>query len=147
MKFYNVTIEMLISGKTNDLWEMLALNFGHIARYSKDLKSSEYRSEHTTGIGTKRYCVMSNNGFMEEEVTQWKELESFGFQITNSSLPLKKGCSLLFTFHPINEEKISIVVEGKYRLKKLGFLSPLLYPKMKQLIHNYLNDIQKAIIK
>jgi len=147
MKFYTIKVVSTLHGDVSDLWNMLALNFGNIAHFSADLKESRYLSKRITGIGTARHCIMINGGFMKEEITEWVASESLAFQIIDSSIPLQKGSSLSFKFKQINTDKIYILVKGKYRLSRFGFLSPILQPKMKQLINNYLKDIQNAIVK
>ncbi|MEL6968704.1 MAG: hypothetical protein AAFZ63_22415 [Bacteroidota bacterium] len=145
MKFYTIKKEIEMVGDVLDLWRVLALNFGHIADYSKGLRESTYTSEQKIGIGTSRHCVMINGGFMKEEIIEWEDAKSLAFQIVDSSLPLQQGCSLLFTIQSTNDNLIHIIVQGKYRLRYLGFLSLLIYPIMTQMINQYLEDMQNAI--
>ncbi|MEL6659659.1 MAG: hypothetical protein AAFR36_24565 [Bacteroidota bacterium] len=145
MKFFTIESETKLVGDILHLWSVLALDFGHIADYSKGLKKSFYNSKQTIGVGTSRHCIMINGGFMKEEITQWEDAKSLAFQIVASSLPLQKGSSLAFTLQPIDDRTIRVIVQGNYRLKRLGFLSPLIYPKMKQMINQYLEDMQNAI--
>ncbi|MEN0047667.1 MAG: SRPBCC family protein [Bacteroidota bacterium] len=147
MKHYSVNYSKIINANRKEIWQVLAEHFGTIGDYSKGVLRSFYVSAQRKGIGTTRYCELPKAGFMREQVVIWKELEEFGFEILETSMPLSSGSALYFRLQALDFQRTKIKVEGTFRLQYLPFLSPLLKPKLRKTIEQMLVDIAAEIHK
>lgn len=68
-KFYQVEAATLINSSKENVWKILAVDFGNIYRYTENVERSKYLGHQTEGIGTQRLCELKGGGFMKEEIT------------------------------------------------------------------------------
>lgn len=125
-RFYQVQAETIVNTAAQPIWKVLAEDFGDIYQYTENVVASEYMTNQTENVGTKRRCELKGGGFMEEEITVWEKEKEIKINILNSSMPTEPGTNLIFKLDPINDQQTKVTAIGNYRLKYIGILSPII---------------------
>ncbi|MEP2772426.1 MAG: SRPBCC family protein [Fulvivirga sp.] len=147
MEYYSVTYEQTINASQVKVWNILANRFGEIGSISDSIKNSVYVDNIKEGIGTKRHCKLSPFGYAVETVTIWNEPNEFEFEIEETSMPMEKGGKLHFDLISLSDTQTKILVNATFRLKVVGFLSPLMKPMLLKIIKTMLSDFESHLNK
>lgn len=70
--------EVLINAPKEKVWEILA-DFGNIAKFNLNLRSSHSTSKANGGIGATRHCDLAPMGSIEERIVDW--VEGVGYSV------------------------------------------------------------------
>lgn len=133
-------VEKIIDASLEQVWETVALGFGHVADYNPEIKHSYFDSEVKSGVGTRRHCDFPKKGYIKEEITAWEDLRSFSLKFLESSVPMGILRST-FTFEAQGNQTL-IRQEMWYRMKApMGLLSGLMKGKMRQTLDNGLGGL------
>ncbi len=137
-------VNKTINKPLSDVWETVALGFGKVADYNPEIASSNFDSDQTSGVGTKRHCNFPGRGYIKEEIIEWEEGKSFKIRFIESSVPMG---FLESTFHFTEVDgKTEITQEFWYRMKSpMGWLSGLMKGKMKKTLENGLNGLEQHL--
>ena len=139
--FYEVVVEDTIDAPIEDAWKILATDYGKISQYSEFVDAVVIEGEEI-GLGCVRQCTLKDGGYMKEEITQWEPPWKLEIVIRDSSMPMVPGTSVLFELRE-QGNKVHIKATGRYRLKFLGPLSPLVAKAKYQDLVSHLIEIVK----
>ena len=127
------------------VWETVALEFGDVAKYNPEIKTSRFDPGQRRGIGTIRHCDFKNSGYIKEEIIEWTDRQSFKLRCKESSVPLAHLESL-FHFEAGNNQTTTVTQEFWYRMKApLGWMSGIMKKKMKATLINGLNGLENYL--
>lgn len=139
-----VRVSKIIDQPLDLVWETVALGFGNVSNYNPEIKSSNYETEQTTGIGTRRHCDFKKSGYIKEEIVEWHDRKSFKLKFIESSVPMAHLESR-FNFEDINGSTI-LVQEFWYRMKApIGWLSGMMKGKMESTLESGLKGLENYL--
>ena len=141
-RLYSVKVEDRVDASVEEVWHILASEYGNIHKYSEMVESVDIIDDMPVGLGCVRQCTLKDGGFMREEIAIWEVNKRFKIVIKDTSMPMVPGTNILFELEPIGES-VKIQATGQYRVKYLGVLSPVIAKgKYRELI-TYLIQIVK----
>ncbi len=144
-KFYKVEVVDTADVPISTAWKILAEDFHKIHQYSEFVNGVEIIGDKPIGPGCVRRCSLADGGFMQEEIGAWEENKRIEIVIQDSSMPMVPGTSIMFELNENDNGKITIRAVGKYRVKYIGFLSPLVAKsKYKDLLAYLIGIVKQA---
>ena len=84
-----IKAEIIVSGKREDIWQVLA-DFAHVDVYHPIVqKSYVINGAPETGLGAERRCELSTDGkrYQNEKITRWIEGKEFDVEISGGNVP------------------------------------------------------------
>lgn len=89
-----IDLEITINAPKQATWEVIS-DYGNISKYIHGVVSSHITTEKEKGVGSTRHCDFPNMMMMKqyivEEITDWKEGESFSYKVLKSTAPVMGG--------------------------------------------------------
>ena len=84
----NVEETLAVTVSAEAVWNVLN-DFSSVQNYSMGVKSTQILEGPSTGLGCRRRCHFYDKTSAIEEITQYKEGESFRMQLSEYSLPMQ----------------------------------------------------------
>ncbi len=139
-----IKVEKKIDKPLSQVWDKVALGFGNVADYNPSIKASRFESDKKSGVGTVRHCDFVPNGYIKEEIFEWKDQQSFKLRFLESSAPMG-FLESKFTFEE-NGGGTNVTQEFWYRMKPpMGWLSGLMKSKMRKTLVEGLDGLEKHL--
>ena len=91
------------------VWDILS-DYGNIADYTGQVKTSEIQGDQATGIGAVRTCELAPFGSTLETVTGWEEGESITLDVVPKGMPVKSSHTT-FTVKAVDDGKTEITMD------------------------------------
>jgi len=86
-----LAIQVKINAPKEKVWGVLA-DFGGIYEWNPGVSHSHSTSESNQGDGATRHCDLQKKGdYLKERIVDWRDGESYGVDIYETNLPLKKN--------------------------------------------------------
>ena len=83
--------QIRINATKEKVWEVLA-DFGGISRWSPGVRHSYSTSESNHGLLATRHCELpKGDDYLDEQILDWREGESFKVEIYETNLPLHRN--------------------------------------------------------
>ncbi len=83
--------QIRINATKEKVWEVLA-DFGGIYRWNPGVRHSYSTSESSHGLLATRHCeLLKGDGYLDEQILEWREGESFKVDIYETNLPLHRN--------------------------------------------------------
>jgi len=137
-------VEKKINQPLEEIWKVLALEFGNVSNYNPEIKASKIESIQKNGIGAKRHCDFQKKGYIKEEIIEWINEDSFKLKLIESSVPME-FLESKFSFIEASNETI-VIQEFWYRMPSpFGWLSGLMKQKMRSTLENGLNGLSNYL--
>lgn len=114
-KLTHIVAEATLNASLDEVWNLVALQYGHVARYNPAIASSEFTSRQTAGVGTERLCHVAPKGYLREAITKWEDQDFFELEVVDTSFPMHKIISR-FTFAEVGA-KTHLRQDFWYRMK------------------------------
>ncbi len=127
------------------VWDILA-DFGNIASWTDQVKTSEIQGDQATGLGTVRTCELAPFGSTIETVTGWEEGESITLDVVPKGMPVKSSHTT-FTVKALDGDKTEITMETTAEPKGgilKGTVSKRLEKGLPKALNGLVNDLAKA---
>ena len=87
----HISTQIRINANKEGVWEVLA-DFGGICRWNPGVSHSYSTSENNHGLNATRHCDLLKNGdYLEEQILEWRDGESFKVNIYETNLPLHRN--------------------------------------------------------
>lgn len=128
------------------VWETVAVNYGQVYQYMPGVKASDFIGEMRACAGTQRHCDFDKKGWIKEEITDWKEKESFSLKMIDSSMPMKMMTS---TFH-FKEEGNNTTLRQEFNFQMggiMGLFTGMMKGKMQKMLDDGMKSLDQHLSK
>jgi len=126
------------------VWSTVALNYGDVANYLPSVKASHFMGDKRACVGTQRHCDFQKKGWIEEEIIEWNEGESFKLKFLQSSMPMKMMESK-FHFKEV-DGKTEMTQEFWFRMGGImGFMSGMMKGSMTKMLNDGMDGLDQHL--
>ncbi len=104
-----------VNAASAKVWSVLG-RFMHIDEFHPRIEKVEALSEAQSGVGARRKCTFKDGSSAVEEVVGWQDGESYTFELSGFTVPLKKAVATLGVT-PLGADRARLRMSMQYQVK------------------------------
>lgn len=127
-----------INASREDVWEVLFSQYGEIHIHNPTMKSSSYMHDASRGaLDVVRHCQFTDKLYLDEQITEVDENNSFRVVVLEHNLPFVKEMSATYELSSIGDET-TVIKMVSFNSFAPGFMKYLMRGQMRKSVAKHL---------